>query len=140
MRNRAYAILLALFVLLPQHSSAQEEQAAPTGTVKLEVGGLAGASGSIYVAVYDDESTWLSDEVFLSKEIDIQSSLDGEFVIGEIELPLGEYAISIFHDSNGNGELDTNFIGLPKEPVALSNNAKAKFGPPKYEDLSLIHI
>jgi uncharacterized protein (DUF2141 family) len=46
----------------------------------------------------------------------------------------GEYAFSIFYDSNNNGKLDTNFIGIPKEPLALSNGARPKFGPPRYED------
>ena len=32
-----------------------------------------------------------------------------------IGLPEGEYAISLFHDENENKELDTNFIGIPKE-------------------------
>ena len=40
----------------------------------------------------------------------------------------------MFYDANNNGKLDTNFIGIPKEPVALSNNARPKFGPPKYKD------
>ena len=35
---------------------------------------------------------------------------------------------------NDNGKMDTNFLGIPKEPVAISNNAKGKFGPPKYKD------
>jgi uncharacterized protein (DUF2141 family) len=30
--------------------------------------------------------------------------------------------------------LDTNFIGIPKENFACSNNAKGTMGPPKYED------
>ncbi|MFT4517814.1 MAG: hypothetical protein ACI9JM_000191 [Halioglobus sp.] len=46
----------------------------------------------------------------------------------------GDYAATIFYDRNGSGKLDTNFIGVPKEPLALSNNAKAKFSPPKYSD------
>jgi uncharacterized protein (DUF2141 family) len=39
----------------------------------------------------------------------------------------------LFHDANENGELDTNFLGLPKEAYAFSNNAKVTFGPPKFE-------
>ena len=39
------------------------------------------------------------------------------------------------HDENGNGELDANFVGIPKEPWGFSNNAKGKFGPPKWEDV-----
>ena len=48
---------------------------------------------------------------------------------------LGEYAASVFLDTNGNGKLDTNAIGSPKEPWGVSRNAKAKrFGPPLFKD------
>jgi uncharacterized protein (DUF2141 family) len=33
-----------------------------------------------------------------------------------------------------NGELDSNFMGKPQEPVAWSNNAVWNFGPPSYEE------
>jgi uncharacterized protein (DUF2141 family) len=46
----------------------------------------------------------------------------------------GEYGIKAFHDVNGNGELDTNVLGIPNEPFAFSNNAPANFGPAKWED------
>ncbi len=48
---------------------------------------------------------------------------------------LGEYAASVFLDTNGNGKLDTNAIGSPSEPWGVSNDAKAKrFGPPIFKD------
>ena len=49
-------------------------------------------------------------------------------------LPKGVYAISSFHDINDNKKMDTNFIGIPKEPIGMSNNAKGFMGPPKYKD------
>lgn len=45
----------------------------------------------------------------------------------------GTYAISVFHDENSNGKLDTKFMGIPREGVGASNNAKGHFGPPKFE-------
>jgi uncharacterized protein (DUF2141 family) len=45
----------------------------------------------------------------------------------------GTYAVSVFHDENSNGKLDTNFMGIPREGVGASNNAKGHFGPPKFE-------
>lgn len=42
-------------------------------------------------------------------------------VIFEINLPDGEYLVMLVHDINNNGKLDTSFIGMPKEPVGLSN-------------------
>ncbi len=48
---------------------------------------------------------------------------------------LGEYAASVFLDKNGNGKLDTNAIGSPREPWGVSRDAKAKrFGPPLFKD------
>ena len=34
----------------------------------------------------------------------------------------GSYAVSIEHDEDGDGKLKTNFIGMPKEGVGISNN------------------
>ena len=39
-------------------------------------------------------------------------------------------AISIAHDENDNGEVDTNFVGFPKEPVGASN--QSGFGKPSF--------
>jgi len=47
-------------------------------------------------------------------------------------VPSGTYAVSVFHDENSNGKLDTNFMGIPREGVGASNNAKGHFGPPKF--------
>jgi uncharacterized protein (DUF2141 family) len=46
----------------------------------------------------------------------------------------GEYTVTAYQDINGNGKLDSNFIGIPKEPNAISNDTPARFGPPRYED------
>jgi uncharacterized protein (DUF2141 family) len=45
----------------------------------------------------------------------------------------GEYAIKAFHDVDGDGDMDTNPFGLPIEPFAFSNNAKAEGGPARWE-------
>lgn len=36
-------------------------------------------------------------------------------------LPKGNYAVVVIHDRNKNGKLDRNLIGMPQEPVGLSN-------------------
>ena len=132
MKTCRTARLLALALLFS--TTAAQAEAGAAGLLKIEITGLKDVTGSVYVAVYDSESRWLGEETVTSREVDIAGALQGEVVTTELQLPLGSYAFSIFYDANGNGELDTNFIGMPKEPIALSNNAKARFGPPKYED------
>ena len=109
-------------------------EAAASSLVRIELTGLAQASGNVYIAVYNSPDDWLGDDTVLQRKVVIADALDGEVVRTELELPAGEYAFSIFYDVNNNGKLDTNFIGIPKEPLALSNNAIGKYGPPKYSD------
>jgi uncharacterized protein (DUF2141 family) len=46
----------------------------------------------------------------------------------------GTYAVALFHDENGDGKLDTNFMGIPREGVGVSNNKLRSLGPPKWDD------
>lgn len=51
-------------------------------------------------------------------------------------IPPGEYAVMVHHDENNNGELDKNFIGIPREPVGFANGYSPK-GPPSYSRAQL---
>jgi|TARA_B110000438_G_C15691345_1_gene596912 uncharacterized protein (DUF2141 family) len=48
-------------------------------------------------------------------------------------LPHGEYAIAIFVDANGNGKMDKNFLGIPKEQYGFSNNVMGRMAAPSFE-------
>jgi uncharacterized protein (DUF2141 family) len=50
------------------------------------------------------------------------------------DIPYGRYSIKVFHDRNGNGELDTGMWGIPTEAYGFSNNARSITGPPDIED------
>ena len=45
----------------------------------------------------------------------------------------GRYAAIAFHDENGNGKLDKNFLGVPTEPYGFSNDAQGFLGPPTFD-------
>lgn len=51
-----------------------------------------------------------------------------------LSLNPGEYAVSAYYDENANGELDTNFFGIPSEAVGFSNSPSSSFGPPGFEE------
>ena len=48
----------------------------------------------------------------------------------------GTYAVAVIHDENSNGKMDTNFMSIPSEGVGASNDAKGRFGPPKFDAAS----
>lgn len=57
-----------------------------------------------------------------------------EVVVDLGRLPSGRYAVTAYQDVNGNHKLDSNLIGIPREPVGASNNPKPHFGPPSFKD------
>lgn len=46
----------------------------------------------------------------------------------------GTYAISVFHDEDSDGEIDTGLFGIPREGWGTSRNARASMGPPSWAD------
>jgi len=44
-------------------------------------------------------------------------------------LAAGTYAVMVMHDENGNGKLDTNFVGMPIEGYGFSNDPKVPRKP-----------
>ncbi len=46
----------------------------------------------------------------------------------------GTYAIAVSHDLNGNGVVDTNFMGIPTEAWGVSNNVRPKLRAPKFDE------
>jgi 4,4'-diapolycopenoate synthase len=54
----------------------------------------------------------------------------------DTDLPPGIYAVTVYEDLNSNHKLDHNLIGIPREPVGVSNNPPARFGPPHFDECS----
>lgn len=46
----------------------------------------------------------------------------------------GSYALSIYHDLNGDRKLNRNSLGMPSEGFGFSNNPVVRNAPPNYGD------
>jgi uncharacterized protein (DUF2141 family) len=91
------------------------------------------AKGNIRVGIFKDDNTFLKDAL-LGKVVKAST---GELKVVFENVPGGTYALSVIHDANENGELDSNMIGIPKEGFGFSNDAMGTFGPPKFEKASI---
>jgi uncharacterized protein (DUF2141 family) len=104
------------------------------GSIEVKVTEIREAKGDIRVGLFKDEDT------FLKKAIDgkvVKASKEGVTVVFE-NVPEGDYAVSVLHDENGNGEMDSNVVGIPKEGFAFGNNAMGTFGPPSFEKAKVV--
>jgi uncharacterized protein (DUF2141 family) len=128
MRMIRFTRLLSLSLLLAAGAAAGAQAA----TVDVHVSNVAGGKGSLKVAVCDRER-------FL-KQCAYTASMparEGENVIAVPGVPKGTWAVLVYQDENGNGELDRNFIGIPKENYGFSRDAASKFGPPGFDEAAI---
>lgn len=49
----------------------------------------------------------------------------------------GRYAVIVFQDTNRDGRIDKNLVGIPTEPYGFSRNATGFLGPPKFGDAAI---
>jgi uncharacterized protein (DUF2141 family) len=103
---------------------------ASAATLKILVEGAVPNKGTLRITLFASEEGWLKTGV---RSLEIKADSPKASVLVE-NLPDGEYAISVIDDLDGNGRLDTNAMGIPKEPYGFSNNAKGVFGPAKWAD------
>ena len=101
----------------------------------VQVAGLKNANGKVMLAVYDRAEEFLKQPMRVTA-VDAQP---GKVQLTLRDLPVGDYAVSIFHDENGNGELDSNASGMPIEPYGFSNDAAGNYGPPSFKQ-SVLHL
>lgn len=59
---------------------------------------------------------------------------DDSLTIALKDIPSGSYAVSIFHDLNGDRKLNRNSLGMPTEGYGFSNNPVVRSAPPNYGD------
>lgn len=94
-------------------------------SLTLEIASVKKHGGKIHISIFNNEKSFDERKTYYS----IVANPIAETVFVPIVLPTGEYVISMYQDSNGNGELDTNIQGIPKELFGFSNyNGKSAPG------------
>lgn len=125
-------ILIQFLVLMSTHLNAQNN------SLTIIITGLKNNNGQIIMDIFNSGNGFpmKTENAIFRKKITIPK--EGKVVFHIEGIKNGEYAFALIHDENNNDKLDLNFIGIPKEGVAASNNAKGFLSPPNYEDSSFI--
>ena len=120
------AVVLALL-------NASIAQAQTSNTIKVDIVGMHSNDGKVYCSLYSSADGFPDEFAKAAKTA--TSGITNEQAACEFDsVTPGDYAISVYQDENSNGKLDRNFMGIPKEGVGASNDAKGSFGPPKFAD------
>ncbi|MEK6479475.1 DUF2141 domain-containing protein [Catalinimonas sp. 4WD22] len=106
-------------------------QSGNTASLTIIVDGLESNEGNVRVAIFENAKSFPNGKPFKAQAISADNSASVELIFENI--PYGDYAVAVYHDTNTNDELDTNFMGIPKEAYGFSNDHRPKFSGPDYE-------
>ncbi len=118
-----------LFVFLLGLLSFQH--AAKKAKITLDIRGIQKSQGKVYIAAFRKTDAFPSMEGKFKSLVVTAKSNSTEAVM---EIPADTYSIAVFHDANNNGKMDKNMFGIPTEIYGFSNNARATFSAPDFED------
>ncbi len=122
-------------VWLPSNGFAQAE--CPAINVKIQ--NISNNTGVIACAIFESGEGFPGKFLKFASKIMITqiSGTDASFEFSDI-LP-GKYAIAVIHDENYNGELDKNFLGIPKEGYGFSSGAEVTLSAPSFSDAEFLY-
>ena len=123
MKTNMRIVIMAVIGLLA--FSSVQAQAKLEVTVK----NIKEPKGTIRVGLFTNENDFLKTAA-VGKVV---KAIGREITVVFENLKPGDYAVSVIHDENENGELDSNMMGIPKEGFAFGNNAMGMFGPPSFD-------
>ena len=124
-RQSVIVVFILVFISIALAQSA--------GELRVVVTGIKNNNGDISIALDNTERAYLSRGKIPSFRKSRTKVIDkkAEFIFKDI--PFGDYTIKLYHDENANKKIDKNFLGIPTEAYAFSNNVRASLGLPSYE-------
>jgi uncharacterized protein (DUF2141 family) len=111
---------------------AADPPATGGATLTIQVEGLKDDRGTVHASLYASEDGFPTRPEKALRQVDVKIEGGRARVVFE-GIPPGGYAVAAYHDENGDGKLDTGFLGIPSEGLASSNDAKGFMGPPSFE-------
>ncbi|MBI3895867.1 MAG: DUF2141 domain-containing protein [Acidobacteria bacterium] len=103
--------------------------------ITVQVSGFRNDKGSAIIYLWNGKSGFPRDTTksFQQKPVPIEGT---SAKVTFTDIAPGDYAVSVTHDENSSGKMDTGFMGRPKEGYGVSNNIK-KFLPPSFDECKI---
>jgi uncharacterized protein (DUF2141 family) len=102
--------------------------------ITVNVSALRSDEGTVRCFLYNDGADFPDSATHvIAKAVALPADRAGACVFAGVA-PNRDYAIVILHDENNDNVFQKNALGIPQEGYGFSNNAKARFSAPSYDD------
>ena len=103
--------------------------------VQIEITDIKNTNGDLSCSLFSSKEGYPEDHSKAYQNIHVK--IDSNQAICEFKnIAPGTYAAIILHDENKNGKIDKNFVGIPQEGYASSNNERPRFSAPRFKEAS----
>lgn len=123
----------------PSGEPESEGRALPKGDASLHivVAGIRSAEGSIQCALWDTAEGFPGASPIAGGNLSLDAAV-GTVRCEYDELPAGTYAVTAYHDENGNDELDMSIVGAPTEGFGTTNDVAVVARAPTFEEAQVV--
>ena len=104
---------------------AQESEAGHKLTV--DVANIKDSGGQLIISLFTKKDGFPDNSKKAEKSVTVKVDKPTHTFTG---LKPGKYVVVVFHDLNSDNKIDKNRIGIPAEPIGLSNHPKIGIGGP----------
>ncbi|MEL7083363.1 MAG: DUF2141 domain-containing protein [Cyanobacteria bacterium P01_A01_bin.3] len=108
----------------------------PKNQLTVTVNGFRTQEGQICLSLFDSEAGFPTggERAVATQCVELEETTPAI----TFDLPVaGDYAVAVFHDANGDGTLNVNMLGIPREGFGFSRNPRISMRPPKFEDAAV---
>ncbi len=111
---------------------------AAAADLEVRIEGLRSADGDVRVALHRqlEDGNFPADDGVVGAIM--RPAASGTVRVIFADVAPGAYAVAAFHDADGDGALNQNFLGMPAEGYGFSNGAVGFMGPPSFESAAVI--
>ncbi len=129
------ALLATTIIPLPAQGlspffDAQTSTAPAQSSLKLTVKDIPVNKGYLMIGLYNSQDGFSEEKALKGKRVKVNAE---QVTVTFKNLAVGDYALKIFHDQDGDEKLDTS-LGIPSEPYLFSNYASDPFSAPEWHE------
>jgi uncharacterized protein (DUF2141 family) len=120
----------AVWLVEPARAESPVATAKATANLTIHIEWISPRGGMLRLGIYD-AAHYPDDNSEPVAAADVPAT-GNAVTVSLKDLPPGRYAIESFQDINGNGRMDTSWLGLPLEPYGFSQDARPFLSKPGF--------
>lgn len=126
------AVMAEDIEVAPVQASSADAASQARPCLDLVIAHLGEGDGPVRISIETEES-WFVDDAESYRTFTLPRTAESEVSLRIEDLPEGEYAIRVFHDEDGDNELNRRFYGPPREPYGFSGKKTDRMLPKSFD-------